>query len=205
MKRGLIFKMLVAALFVAVIKPSTASNKVVIDNYMNTDFAIISASLEPSIDYKISIKDEYNTVLYSNKLGKNTAAYQKLFDLSELSDGAYVVIFEGKNAKSQSKFIVSNNRLVSYIPSKEIEISTINTTKSYIRQSGDLIYVSQVNPDLMKTYVEIFNEKGDSVYSSVLPKQKTYAGLYKIKSLPKGQYTMQLTSGSTVHTYEFQK
>lgn len=181
------------------------NGKLAINNYLNTEFAIISATLEPTESYQLTLKDGEGVVIYRSNIEDGSEKFQKLFDLSQLEDGIYDVVFESKESKLKSEFVLSDQHLISYKPSKGIDLASLKDTKSYIKQNEDIIYVSHINPGLLATYIEIYDEKGDSVYSATLPKQQKYAGGYNIDALPQGQYTVMLTVGPKVEKYEFQK
>ena len=196
---------LAAALLAACSKPVMANDNLIVSKYLNTNYAVISAALSPQENYKLFIISDKGEILYRSNLDAHLANYQKLFDLSQLKDGKYTVMFDGKAQDVKTHFTIEDQKLISYVPKGGIEMSSISTTQSFIRQEDELIYVTHINPELKNCYLSIYDSNGDSIYSSTLPKKATYSGLYKIDELPKGDYTLVLTTGSKVHTYEFQK
>jgi hypothetical protein len=200
------FKILLAVVAIAAFsRPASATDKVVVNNYKNTNYAIVSASLPFADKFSVTIKNSTGDMLYNAKVSNNAVAFQKLFDLSNLEDGKYSILFNGEGQSFVSYFEIRNSELISSKSDAGITVSSANISSSYMKQKNDIIYVSHINPELNRSSIEIFDNRGDSIYSADLPVQGTYSGAYKINDLPKGDYVMVLTSGNNTKSYEFQK
>lgn len=200
------FKILLAVVAIAAFcRPVSATDKVVVNNYKNTNYAIVSASLPFADKFSVTIKNSTGDMLYTARVNNNAVAFQKLFDLSQLADGKYSILFNGKDQKYVSYFEIRNSELITSKSDAGINVSSANISSTYMKQSNDIIYVSHINPELNRSSIEIFDNRGDSIYSSELPVQGSYTGAYKINNLPEGDYVMVLTSGNNTKSYEFQK
>lgn len=108
-----VLKSVVMGLVVATLSSSAfAAGPVVVNNYLKTDYAIVSTVLSVDDNYRIAIKDDGGNLIYRSAKINNSNLFQRLIDLNTLADGEYSVIVEGAGDSEISKFNVKNNRLV---------------------------------------------------------------------------------------------
>lgn len=206
MRKSNVFgRMLGVAILAMMTIPSFASGRVVVGNYMDTEYAVVSAVLSPEESYRVLIRDANGMNLYSSEKISNSLSFQKILDLSQLEDGKYQLVIDGTENDLVSSFSVKGRKLVVSRSSGDVEIKSETFTTAFVRQSNDLLYVTHINPELKMSSLEITNEFGEQIYSSQLPSSATYSGMFKISSLPKGNYLLTLTAGSKSYNYEFSK
>jgi hypothetical protein len=197
--KGLLLAMLMIA---TVAGSAAASGKLKVSPYLRTNYAIVSAVVASNDGARLAIRDSYGSVLYRSHKIDNSETFQKLLDLSSLPDGDYKVVLEGKTIKEVSSFTVKANRLVSEM---SVMASEAPKTNTFIRKSDDMLYVSHLNPELKTSTLAIYDKSGELVFTSTLPVKDSYSGLFKINSLPKGEYSVSLTTGKNSYNYEFSK
>lgn len=175
--------------------------KIYISSYLKTDYAIITAQHGNSENYRVRIYDEAGSELYSSLRINGSSAFQKLFDLSTLEDGKYSIELKSKKETSVEEFVIKGNRLASVVGSKE-DSSLLN---AFFRVSDNKLYVSHMNFSNAGLQIRIGDEYGTDVYSSDLPSEGAYSGMFDVTNLPTGDYTVLLISGDKEYNYEFSK
>ncbi|MGZ2368373.1 DUF3244 domain-containing protein [Ancylomarina sp. YFZ004] len=99
------------ALFTLSLNAAFATGNIRINQYLNTDYSIVSVFNTSSTDLKLKIYDENGHVFYSETVEAETNE-QKLFDLSHLSDGNYALVLVGKNSRVEETFQVAGKKLL---------------------------------------------------------------------------------------------
>ncbi len=195
-----VLKSVVMGVVVATLSSSAfAAGPVVVNNYLKTDYAIVSAVLSVDNNYRIAIKDDAGNLIYRSAKINNSTVFQRLIDLNTLADGEYSVIVEGAENKEISKFSVLNSRLVN--SASEI----VKSNASFELKSNDLLYVSHYNPSKTSAWISINDVRGNSIFSTSLPNTEVYSALYKVSELPKGTYVVSVSSNDNTQSYEFKK
>ena len=203
MKKVTLLKRILPVAFATLISISAfGKGNIFIHSYLKTDYAIVSAQNSFSEAFKVIIVNEAGETLYSSPRIKTSNSFQKLFDLSSVDNGDYKVILSGKNARVVESFSVVDHKLVK----KEVEtLAEEKKTNTFIRTSGDKLYISHLNFLNDELSIKINDAKGDEVYNSELPSESTYSGLFDISKLPAGNYQVCLTSGEKMYSYDFRK
>lgn len=195
-----VLKSVVMGVVVATLSSSAfAAGPVVVNNYLKTDYAIVSAVLSVDDNYRIAIKDDGGNLIYRSAKINNSNQFQRLIDLSTLADGEYSVIVEGAGDSEISKFNVKNNRLVNS------DEEAVKSNASFSLRNNDLLYVTHLNPSKNSAWINIKDERGNSIYSTSLPNTEVYSALYKVSELPKGNYVVSVSSDDNTQSYEFSK
>ena len=99
------------ALFTLSLNAAFASGNIRINPYLNTDYSIVSVFNTSTTDLKLKVYDEDGHVFYSATVEAETNT-QKLFDLSNLSDGNYALVLVGKNTRVEETFQVAGKKLL---------------------------------------------------------------------------------------------
>jgi len=87
-----------------------ASGNISINKYRNTDYSIVSVFNTSNSNLKLKVYDYTGHVFYSQTIKAETNT-QKLFDLSNLSDGNYSLVLVGDNTRIEESFIVKSKKL----------------------------------------------------------------------------------------------
>jgi hypothetical protein len=99
------------ALFTLSLNAAFATGNIRINQYLNTNYSIVSVFNTSTTDLKLKVYDEAGNLFYSQKVEAETNT-QKLFDLSHLSDGKYALILVGKNTRIEETFQVADKKLL---------------------------------------------------------------------------------------------
>lgn len=87
-----------------------ASGNLRINNYLNTDYSIVSVFNTSTTNLKLKVYNEEGDLFYSETIEAETSM-QKLFDLSHLADGNYALVLVGKNTRIEEQFVVKEQKL----------------------------------------------------------------------------------------------
>lgn len=99
------------ALFTLSLNAAFATGNIRINQYLNTDYSIVSVFNTSTTDLKLKVYDEAGNLFYSQKVEAETNT-QKLFDLSYLADGKYALVLVGKNTRVEETFQVAGKKLL---------------------------------------------------------------------------------------------
>lgn len=175
--------------------------KIFINSYLKTDYAVITAQHDATDNYRVKIYDADGSELYSSSRINGAASFQKLFDLTSLDDGEYMIELTTKKEKSSEKFIIENHELVK----ADVASNESDVLKAFFRVANDMLYVSHLNFDNASLSISIDDRFGAEVYNSQIPSESTYSGMFDLTNLPSGAYQVSLTSGNKEYSYEFNK
>nr|WP_319399962.1 hypothetical protein [uncultured Carboxylicivirga sp.] len=178
--------------------------KLVISKYLDTDYAVVSALSDASDNFKVKVYDEDGYMLYTSPSVSETSSFQKLFDLNSFADGRYKVVFEGAERVSEV-FYVSNSKLILPKAKSLVGAEDLSSVKPFVRKDGNNLYVSHINFGKADFSMSIDDLSGNEIFSSSLPTETSYSGMFDISKLPAGNYKVMLTSGKQKYYYEFNK
>jgi hypothetical protein len=198
--KGLLMAAAMVALSVSSALASTG--KIMVNPYLNTKYAIVSVVVPTSEGAHLTIKDVEGNSLYVSSKITNAESFQRLIDLSTLSNGTYKVALSGKDIREMNTFTVENHKLTT---TNKMEIPTAESIASFKLESNDRLFVHHSNPSGLESAMAIYDAKGETVYYSTLPSNEKFAGLYKLNALPSGQYKVELYAGNKTHRYDFEK
>ncbi|MGD2034722.1 MAG: hypothetical protein PVF73_06690 [Bacteroidales bacterium] len=138
------------------------------------------------------IKNEYGEVLFTKSVTEYDD-YFKLFDLSGMPDGEYIVKLTGGKEPFEKKFTVENKTATLIKEKKEIKpvFKLINE---------DILIVSYLNAK-MNTVNIFFELDDDVVFEERNIKGNPVSKKYSLKKLPHGEYLVKLYSGGNVYEY----
>ncbi len=103
---------LAAAILVVSNVSVSAKSKIAINAYMNSNLAVVSV-LSPEADaFKIEITDNSGNTVYTTERVKNAATFQRLYDLSNLSDGKYVIKYDSISGSISENFEVKDSKVI---------------------------------------------------------------------------------------------
>lgn len=101
------------AIFVLGLSSAFASDTLRINQYLKTDYSIVSVFNTSDSNLKLQIFDNNGNIYYSQTIDAETSS-QKLFDLSNLEDGNYSLVLVGKNSRVEEAFqVVAQKQFVS--------------------------------------------------------------------------------------------
>nr|WP_321406061.1 hypothetical protein [uncultured Carboxylicivirga sp.] len=206
MKKVSVLKGVFAIAAIAFLSTSAfGKGKLVISKYLDTDYAVVSALSDASSSFKVKVYDDEGYVLYTSPFVSDATSFQKLFDLKSFADGRYKVVFESGDAKVSEVFYVSNRELV--LPKAKLAKAEeqANAVKPFVRKDGNNLYVSHINFEKSAFSMSIDDLYGNEIYSSSLPRETSYSGMFDISKLPAGSYSVMLTYGNQKYYYEFNK
>lgn len=102
----------VAAAVLVATSSVSAKSKIAINTYMNSNLAVVSVLSPESNVFKIEITDNTGNTVYTSEKVKNAPAFQRLYDLSNLSDGKYVIRYNSSTGTISENFEVRDSKIV---------------------------------------------------------------------------------------------
>ena len=141
----------------------------------------------------LSIIDSNGIILYKEAIEIN-GEYKKGFDLSQLPDGGYVFELEKDLEIKTIPFTVKFNE-VSFNSNDE---STY--FKPYLRQEGDLLYLSKLTPNSIATTIKVFTIHNGEMILSHSEKIENKQIIEKVFKLEKGKYKVTINSNNKEYT-----
>ena len=102
----------VAAAVLVATAGASAKNKIAINSYMNSNLAVVSVLSPESDVFKIEITDNTGNTVYTSEKVKNAAAFQRLYDLSNLSDGKYIITYNSSTGSISENFEVKSSKVI---------------------------------------------------------------------------------------------
>ena len=101
------------AIFTLSLSSAFASDTLRINQYLKSDYSIVSVFNTSDSNLKLQIFDNNGDIYYSQTIDAATSS-QKLFDLSNLEDGNYSLVLVGKNSRVEEAFqVVAQKQFVS--------------------------------------------------------------------------------------------
>ncbi|WP_088653235.1 hypothetical protein [Geofilum rhodophaeum] len=201
MKTGLKGVMLGALLFAGSIAAS-ADSKIVVLPYHNTSYTLVAAEVLDSNVRSLAIVDDMGETVYVSRPDAMAGRYSKVFDFSRLTDGTYRVRLRSKaGVVSELPFAVKNGTVdvakSEMVPASENELKVWN--------NEDYLFVSHLNRALSPAVITLEDSYGRVLYNQNLPANLTYSGKYNVEALPRGEYKVNIVSGSKEFSYAFRK
>jgi hypothetical protein len=174
-----------------------ATGNIRINNYLDTDYSIVSIINPTESFLKMKIYDEAGNLYYSNKISAETTD-QKLLDFSYLEDGTYKIVLTGKGEKLEKKFEVANNKLVA-------ELAENIGEKTLFRAEDNNLFVSYLSFKNTNFNISINDEFGNEVFNGSYVSEPTFSKKFNVEALPKGDYKVRLVTGKKEYNYAFRK
>ena len=117
------------AIFVLSLSSAFASGKIRINQYLKTDYSIVSVFNTSDSNQKLQVFDNDGNIYYSQTFEAETSS-QKLFDLSNLEDGNYSLVLVGKDSRVEETFQVVAQKL--FVSDNSLELA-----ENKIKSSND--------------------------------------------------------------------
>lgn len=201
MKTGLKGVMLGALLFAGSIAAS-ADSKIVVLPYHNTSYTLVAAEVLDSNVQSLAIVDDRGETVYVSRPAAIEGRYSKLFDFSRLQDGTYRVRLRSKaGVVSEVPFAIKNGAV--NIAKSEMVSAADNELKVWTNE--DYLFVSHLNRAMSPAVITLEDAFGRVLYNQSLPADLTYSGKYNVEALPRGEYKVNIVSGSKAFSYAFRK
>jgi hypothetical protein len=142
--------------------------------------------------HRLVIKDANGVILYKEYI-KDSGAYSKEFDLTELPDGKYVFEIE----KDVEINIIPFKVVSSKVTFNKEEESTIY--KPVVFKRGDLVYISRSNfTELPLEYKIYYAYNDDLIASENFKHDEPVKKVYNFSNARKGIYTVVFRTGGRV-------
>jgi hypothetical protein len=139
----------------------------------------------------LSIKDFNGTTLYTESI-KTSGMYRKGFDLTSLPNGDYFFEVEKDLEIKTIPFMVSR---------KKVFFGDETTTfKPYIKQKGDVIYISKFAPNLEALTISIYADNNSGYELLYTDRIKGLQSIEKAYKLNKGNYKIVFSSDNKEFT-----
>ena len=121
------------AIFVLSLSSAFASGNIRINQYLKTDYSIVSVFNTSDSNLKLQVYDMDGNIYYSQTIDAETSS-QKLFDLSNLEDGNYSLVLVGKNSRVEETFQVVAQKLFVSDNSMQLAENKIKSSKDASRK-----------------------------------------------------------------------
>ncbi|MCS7019950.1 MAG: gliding motility-associated C-terminal domain-containing protein [Cytophagales bacterium] len=151
-------------------------NVAAVKNAEKVIFACDNAAGEKLV---LKIKDQAGNVVHQETIVQPTA---RLYDVSHLGKGVYRFELIGKGGVSAQTVEVRGRE----------SALVMNVTESMQKGIFHLAYFQNFAKE--KVYIQIFNEKGEEVYSSHST-EEDFSRLFNLTQQPSGNYTFTITCG----------
>lgn len=158
----------------------------------NGNSEIIIEAQKTTGEERIRIFDEEGTLLFFEVI--NERKYLKTFALSTLPNGKYFVEYENESKINTAVIVKKENNTV--VTSAFNQVSF----KPMINQDGDFLSVGMTNPQLNKVSISITDSKAYELVEIKNMNDLFVKKTFDTKSLPKGDYTVQVKCGSKSFT-----
>lgn len=177
-------------------KTLSALGLIRINNYLDTEFSVISIINPTGETAKLEILDEGDNLVFSKNISKQ-ACTQEIINFTDTYNGKYYIVVSNKNFTSEEHFELLNNKIIK--PVKHLN----SDEKVFFRIDNQILYVSRsfVNNNFN---LSITDNEGNVIFNEAYIKTIT-AKRFNISELPIGEYTVELRSGKKEFTYVFQK
>ncbi|MGQ1946152.1 hypothetical protein ACT3CD_03485 [Geofilum sp. OHC36d9] len=200
-KKGMKSWLLGAAAFVVSFS-AVAEGDISVLPYLKTGYTLISAKPAASDVYSVSITGAYGDVIYNSGRISGSEVYSKVFDFSQLYDGAYTVRVKSKSAGAfETSFEVKNGAL----NTGASENTDVAAEDVKIWSKDDMVFISHLNRYGNDMRVKMEDKSGVVLYNAEIPAELTYSAKFNVATLPKGDYVVSFVSGEDVFNYEFEK
>lgn len=141
--------------------------------------------------FKISLKDNYGTVLFSENVA-NSNGYIKSFNLKNLTAGEYTIEMENETfTKVMPVSLDSKSVVISHPKFETVYHPFVKLTENKL----DLNYLN-VNQDA--TAMVIRNAAGSIIFKNSLGSEMNFSKRFDLSKLPVGSYGVEIVSGKKV-------
>ena len=162
---------------------------------LNSEKAVVAISSTDAANLQISIENENGEKVYYKEADAENSDYSKVFDFSNLEVGDY-------------KLSVSTNGLTTERPfsidKKNIEVGKEKyLMEPYISYKDGALKLSYLNFPEENVNLNLYTNN-DLVYSKEIGNKFNVLEGYDLSKLEKGNYTVVLSSWSSLHSYDFE-
>lgn len=163
---------------------SGASPYVKVKSYDAKKFVVIIKSANPT-DLQISLKDNNNYQIYSERHANLKDGYAKKFDVADLPDGSYFLEIENEQKIDVYSIEIAEGQL-------NIENdSRVAIFKPQVFQKGNMVDIAMLKYlDVPMTF-SIINNTNDIVYEDTLADSQSVNKRYDMSKLDPGIYTLR--------------
>lgn len=174
----------------------SASGLVRINNYLKTEYSIISIINPSGITATLEITDQNKNIVFTKEISKE-ACSQEIINFEDVYNGNYTITVSNKNFKSEDRFELINNKIRK--PYREFNTEE----RVFFRIAEEMLFVSRsaVNSNFNLT----ISDKYNTVIFDEAYVKSTRSKRFNISQLPSGKYNVRLYSGSKEFTYSFVK
>lgn len=142
----------------------------------------------------LAIEDYSGTEIIKQSISRNTN-YFKLFTLTQLPDGKYIVKLTGQNVDLTKRFEIKDSKI-------EVVKNVENKPVFRYLEDSKAMYLSYLNTrgDAVNVFIE---DDGKIVYEERGITDISIQKKYSLRQLPQGTYSVKLYAGGNIFQYEF--
>lgn len=174
----------------------SATGLVRINNYLKTDFSIISIINPSGNTATLRITDENKNIVYTKEVSKE-ACSQEIISFSDIYNGSYTITVSNKDFKSEDHFELVNDKISK--PYKEFNTED----RVFFRIAKEMLYVSRSSVN--STFNLSISDKNNELIFDESYVKSTSSKKFNISQLPSGKYDVRLYSGNKEYIYAFVK
>lgn len=159
------------------------------------EFATVSVNSLSDEKYTLTIESKDKSTLYFSKKLKAPVNYSKIFDLSNLDDGAYTINIVKRNFTESHNFNLNDGKVEVY---RKIEVVPD------FKVQGEKALLELPN-SMGETYaISIIDESGEAIYETV-KSDETIKKLFNFSEVEHGSYTIVAASANNNFTFSYVK
>jgi hypothetical protein len=190
-------KILITVLALAIVTFASAADlsKMMV-NPLNAKQLIVSVVNDGVANFEISVFARNGDMVYFKQSDKPILSYQKIFDVQNLENGKYKMIFKVDNSSIEKDFTVTTNKIF-------LGVSELTIDPYFVFDGKDL-KLSYLNFNKEKFNLEIYNEK-ELIFKTKIGDDFPIHSGYNLSKLEAGNYKAVLSSYDKEFSYQFVK
>lgn len=193
MKTKQFFTLIVVMVFVSNVF-ATETPKMSIIPLKNTK-ALVAIEHGTSVN-EITITDENRNIRYYKKSKNEMDGYKKIFDLSQLEEGSYEVMFKAGNATVKRNFCIEKGNIT--VKQQRMEMDP------YFAFANNILKVSYLNYENEDVTVNVYNNR-KLIFSSVIGNEFALHKAINLSELQKGKYDVMLANADKEYWFSVSK
>jgi len=145
--------------------------------------------------FSLTIREKNGVILHKERV-KSSAQFSKIFNMSELADGEYILEIKSVKGKQTRTFFVEGANVLTK------DSADSKNTASFVVNKNTML-LSYINGSKDYSYLQLLNANGDVVFEDHLNNLLVIQRQYNLSKLTKGSYTAKLYSGNQSYVSEF--
>lgn len=187
--------LVVAGAFIGFSLNVSASGDVSVVRTSDDDKSKLLVEIPQKYDVMVSISDASKNLVFSEFISKNSSA-GKIYNLSNLEDGEYMITTEAAHQTVTKKFKIESSQIIAREKSLHFD--------PYFSKTDDKLVVNYLNEGGEKVNLTLENET--RIYLEDRGTNALVFGkMIDTQNLPIGYYTLTLEAGKDSYKYYFEK